>query len=527
MEENERLQSFNASLHNQLAEKELICSKLQKEINDSRSSDVDRADDEMHLKSLNDMKRRFQSLIDTYEASNTELEEELKLKIETLSKVEIERDNIAAKLVIQENTNKRMHDECLDLRSASFTREQRIVRLKNVISSLNSKLKIEMSEIRRTAYDVSDLMKFLVQNNLRENKKINTLVTDAISSAFSETLSRESLAVHDVQVLLLNEHKKKETKLSESFSNELRKQKEIHEIEVENIKNDLVSQFDQTVFFGTRFNQSSVANSPSKGILNSNEKYHITLILILKSIIDSLVTLDLLDEKSASKVMDQISNFCKGEDDTTSTPGLFANSISNLVRDSVKISILAKQTENISIEKLKEELKLERISLTRLNEQLSVLSNENSKLSQINDACRNNLEKVNREFSALKEIMAIENESQIQNLKEKMYDMEREHDSALQTVKIEYIQKEAALKLRLDEMISASKDNNNSTIAVLEAKLKSEGTKRQSLQNRILAEEAAHRKAVTELEQRNGDLLRRLETAELELTKLKIESLHT
>lgn len=63
---------------------------------------------------------------------------------------------------------------------------------------------------------------------------------------------------------------------------------------------------------------------------------------------------------------------------------------------------------------------------------------------------------------------------------------------------------------------------NEDALQEMESKLRTEQTRRQHLQTRLLAEESTHRKEVEELEKRCQDFQRRAERAELEISKLRI-----
>jgi septal ring factor EnvC (AmiA/AmiB activator) len=67
-----------------------------------------------------------------------------------------------------------------------------------------------------------------------------------------------------------------------------------------------------------------------------------------------------------------------------------------------------------------------------------------------------------------------------------------------------------------------SHQRNEDTIQEVESKLRTEQTRRQHLQTRLLAEESTHRKELDELEKKCQEFQRRAERAEVEISKLRI-----
>ena len=151
---------------------------------------------------------------------------------------------------------------------------------------------------------------------------------------------------------------------------------------------------------------------------------------------------------------------------------------------------------------------------------------DNSELRNKVEVLQASIEKLHKDSNAVTELIRIEYDTSLQNTKEKMYDLQRKHALDIQALKTENIELESSWKIKFEEFQSSAKDSAGSNASIFEAKYKSELMKRQSMQNKLAAEEATHRTIVEELEQRNRELVHRLESVELEWTKLKLEHLH-
>lgn len=91
---------------------------------------------EAQMKALNDMKKRFQGLIETYEISNTELEDELKSKIDALSAMQVENEDLNSQLRSAQSALNRVSEECNTQKKLAHSRQQAALQLRLVIGKL-------------------------------------------------------------------------------------------------------------------------------------------------------------------------------------------------------------------------------------------------------------------------------------------------------------------------------------------------------------------------------------------------------
>lgn len=474
------------------------------------------------MQALNDMKKRFQGLIETYEQSNTELEDELKIKIGHSSALQIENEELSSQLSSVQHSLHRVTGECSTYKQQAYSRQQAVLHLKQVIGRLESKIKIEVAQIKRTSLDVSELMKLLIHNTASESSKAKALVADAVKSAFLSIDGDRLIAVQEVQRALIKEHRQHEEAMSQAFTTEMWKKTAEYSETIERTKSELISHFDQAMMFGQYEDKSGFHSS-----LSTSERAHFALVLSIKAILDSLVSVSLIDADFVNEVMQLISSnsTVDGESDFNSiSAGLLATKLHKILKIKLDESLQLRDTDGAVSSSLKNEVNSLRIQVDKGNNQIRELTKENASLTSQVGSTLTTLTKLNKDITTIKELHAIETETLSQEMRDKLYSAQREYDNSIQNLRIDFIQKEADLKLRLDEAHSSVRSTNETTF--LEARLKSEVTKRQSLANRLSAEEAAHRSIVQELEDRNMQLLRKVEALELDMTKLKLEKLH-
>lgn len=528
-QDSSRYQSLIVGMQKSLMDKDATIQMLQSKLDElkqhgnamhDRSNEAESVNNEAQLRALNDMKKRFQGLIDTYEASNTELEEELKEKIAANSILQVENEDLASKLQSQERMLARIKDECNAEKKLAHVRHQTILKLKRIIGNIEGKIKLEMDEIKRASLDIASLSNLLVSNSETEVKKMKALMRNAIENAFSDAEARQLMAVQNAQKSLHLQHRHHEEALSKAFTTELQLKSEQHTTEIEKTKSNLLSHFDRAMLFGP----SQQNSAPDQQGLSSAENAHFTLVLSIKSVLDALVTMSLIDADFMTEIMQMISSSGDGMTNEYASPGLLVTKLNRMIISRLEKSLQQKETHNNYVTSLKNELDTKLTQIDNGNERISALLKENATLSKKYEDAKSSLEKFSKETATMRDLMVIEHDNDIQGMRDKLFNAQREYDTNVQNLRIDFIQKEAALKLKLDEALT--KESNNSQTSLLESKLKAEVMKRQSLQNRLTAEEAAHRNIVQELEQRNSELLRNLEKFELEFTKLKLEKLH-
>ena len=483
------------------------------------------------MKALSDMKKRFQGLIETYEVSNTELEDELKAKIEQASTLQVENEKWQSQLRAVEASLETVTEKYATEKKNAYDRQQDVFRLKHVIGSLESKIYVDVSEVRRNFEDVRALMGLLMSNSASEVEKNKALVSDAIKAAFSGIQANQAYLLQNSQKELLLEHKRHEEALSEAFNSELIKKTSEYTDTVERTKNDLISHFDKALQFSSP--QKYVEKSEFKNdSALSAEKSHFMLVLLIKALLDSLVSASLIDSDAVVEVMQLISKSAVedstlySEDSNSVSAGLLASNIHKLMKQKLDDALYDRDKNGSVVVTYKNEINSGKAKIEKLLIEVAVLSKEKIELVARLEDTTLKLKGLKNDISTLQELHSVELEGLTRNMRDKLLAAQSEYDSSTQNLRIEFIQKEADLKLQLDEATARSSESNSSKLSLLEAKLKSESTKRQSLVNRLAAEDSAHRKVVAELERRNVDLLRRLEASELEYTKLKLEKLH-
>lgn len=486
---------------------------------------------EAQVKALNDMKKRFQGLINTYEMSNTELEDELKAKIEQLSGMQVENEELKSEVHSLQRSLDRVSDERNSEKSIAHRRKEAIVHLRQVIGKFESKIRIEMDEVKRNAEDVKQLMRLLISNSVSENSKNKALMKDAIEAAFTGIEGQKLLAVQSAQRDLIVEHKQHEEALSSAFTTEMQTRSTVYTETVETTKSELISHFDHALKFGPT-SHFSEEQTTHHGKLSGSEKSQFSLVLSIKAVLDSLVSVSLIDADSVSEIMQLIAS-STAQNNTTSDSadpeyvpaGLFATKIYKLVESKLVGALEYRDTDGSVTASLKNELNSTKDQYDKCSRKVHELTKESSNLHAQLESTKATLVRVKTDISAIKEKHAVELENMSHEMKEKLQHSQREYDSSVQSLRIDYIQKEASLKMKLDEALSTTSKRDHNDYSLLEAKLKSETTKRQSLANRLSAEESAHRNVVQELVNRNADLLRQLEAVELDYTKLKMENL--
>ncbi len=518
--DNYRLQALVAQLQRATVEKDTEIKTLSRRLKDAeeevRSSSA--ADlNESQVKALGDMKKRFEGLIDTYEASNVELEHELNEKTEKLLQIEAQRNELHAKVSVSDSVTNKLKEELTSEQRTSATRLREIKRLRGLIGKVQSQFTIELDEIKRNAADVQSMISVLGRNMSSDVKKNKLLIADAVESAFAASDVRQQAAVRNAQIKLHQEHQEHEAALQSSFTEHIHKQSIEHKAEVNNTVSSIIQRHDTS----SRYLTSDIDAASLVEMIRGE------FLVIIKSIFDALMTMNLVDSKFVTDAMVTIESVGSGlKSMSVVTAGLSAANVHVALVQSITGALEARDIRGSAAIKYREDIATEKATNSKMSQRVSDLLRENTELRSKIEGLQASIEKLHKDSNAVAELIRIEYETNLQNIKEKMYDLQRKHALDIQALKTENIELEAAWKIRFEDFQSSTKDSAGSNASIFEAKYKSELMKRQSLQNKLAAEEATHRTIVEELEQRNRDLVHRLESVELEWTKLKLEHLH-
>jgi hypothetical protein len=130
-----------------------------------------------------------------------------------------------------------------------------------------------------------------------------------------------------------------------------------------------------------------------------------------------------------------------------------------------------------------------------------------------------------QEKKLLQELTKIEFESTVSTLSNQIEQQNLRYKADTEVLKNQAQDREMFWKKKLDSA-KIEIENISKRVVELELSMKSEKTRRNELQSRLVADESVHNREIEELEKRNIDLQKRAEAAELSWTKLRMESLH-
>jgi hypothetical protein len=459
-----KVEAENSKLH--LDMRELKLKEELKLVHVSSATDSDASVSKTsHSKALLDMKTKFESLLNAYETSNIDLENALNEKIEMISKLEASMEELSIR-------NQEISNQIDDLEKQCASKEFVIGKLAGLILSELQNLQRENADVKRFA-----------QISLESCWK-------SFDSAIAANINGQSNNVVKTPSIIRSHP------LSSQNSTGLQQS------------------------LGTSLPRSSTSY-PDRLSLSSDTADN--CIALIKAILDSHVSVGIIDTDYASELIATVSSDLQSP---SGNFGILSVNIHMKIRDKLSTFIANRDRNGPTVALMGSELEAERTARSAETAKYSQLYSEHAVLLSRFESTRTALESLTKETSSSKELYKIEYENQLQKLRETMYDQQRSHAMELQSLRSELMHKEDEWRNKLDEALSESKDHNNGSVALLESKYRAEVSKRQSMQNKLTAQEATHRNIVQALEERQSELLQKLESVELELTKLKLEKLH-